>query len=362
VKGRPHLRPSTIDVVVIGGGVVGAATARAVAGRGASVAVLDEGSLVTAQGSSRGTARIIAPAPYPDAEYLEMGLRALERWRELERSSGASFLIMRGALYAGSEIERFASAWESAGVEIVRLTAGEVQQRWGITGLGPEPILFQPDAGVIRADRARDALLESAVERGTKMHQHELVIAIEPAEETARLHTTRRTWNAGRVIVVAGPWTKELVVPLGIDLPVTVTSQSVAYFSPPPNADELPAVMGFDGDEPYALIDPVRGLKAALHRGGPEVSPAGRWEIADAEGLKEISGWVRSRFGAVGEPIDAEACLYTSTADERFILERHGPIVVGSACSGQGFGFAPETGESLADLALQPAPLASDAA
>ena len=43
--------------------------------------------------------------------------------------------------------------------------------------------------------------------------------------------------------------------------------------------------------------------------------------------------------------------MYTNTPDEQFILERRGRIVVGSACNGQGFQFAPETGEQLARLA-----------
>jgi sarcosine oxidase len=61
--------------------------------------------------------------------------------------------------------------------------------------------------------------------------------------------------------------------------------------------------------------------------------------------------------GAAGEPHLAETCLYTVTADENFILDRRGPIVIGSPCSGHGFKFAPLIGERLAALASKhPAP------
>jgi len=50
-------------------------------------------------------------------------------------------------------------------------------------------------------------------------------------------------------------------------------------------------------------------------------------------------------------PVETHTCLYTTTADERFILERRGRIVVGSACSGHGFKFAPAIGARLAALA-----------
>ena len=33
--------------------------------------------------------------------------------------------------------------------------------------------------------------------------------------------------------------------------------------------------------------------------------------------------------------------MYTTTADEHFILERRGRVVIGSPCSGHGFKFAP---------------------
>ena len=38
------------------------------------------------------------------------------------------------------------------------------------------------------------------------------------------------------------------------------------------------------------------------------------------------------------------------TPDEDFVLERLGRIVIGSACSGHGFKFAPLIGRVLADL------------
>ena len=40
------------------------------------------------------------------------------------------------------------------------------------------------------------------------------------------------------------------------------------------------------------------------------------------------------------------------TPDEDFVLDRVGPVVIGSACSGHGFKFGPLVGEILADLAM----------
>ena len=44
--------------------------------------------------------------------------------------------------------------------------------------------------------------------------------------------------------------------------------------------------------------------------------------------------------------------MYTTTADEQFILERRGKVVIGSPCSGHGFKFAPIIGNRLAAMAV----------
>jgi sarcosine oxidase len=48
-----------------------------------------------------------------------------------------------------------------------------------------------------------------------------------------------------------------------------------------------------------------------------------------------------------------ETCLYTNTPDGEFVLDRVGPFVVGSPCSGHGFKFAPLIGKILADMATR---------
>lgn len=51
---------------------------------------------------------------------------------------------------------------------------------------------------------------------------------------------------------------------------------------------------------------------------------------------------------------------YTNTADEQFVLEPDGRVVVGSACSGQGFKLTPMLGAVLARLADEALAVASD--
>jgi sarcosine oxidase len=102
----------------------------------------------------------------------------------------------------------------------------------------------------------------------------------------------------------------------------------------------------------YSLRDPEAGLKVGVHHAGPEADPNEPGE-PDPQLLERISDWVARTYpDADPEPVEAETCLYTNTVDESFVLERHGRIVVGSACSGHGFKFAPAVGDRLAGLAV----------
>jgi sarcosine oxidase len=191
--------------------------------------------------------------------------------------------------------------------------------------------LWQPAAGVVHADRARHAFLRGVdVRTGVRV------------EDPERL-------DADVVVLTLGGWIRD-VVP---DVPVRVTRETIAYFrhdGPP-----LPSVVELNERSKhamYALHDPVHGLKAGAHFAGPETH-ANRTEPPSDDLVARIAAWVAERFPeAVPEPVGAESCLYTSTADESFVLERRGRVVVGSPCSGHGFKFAPAIGRRLADLAL----------
>jgi sarcosine oxidase len=181
-----------------------------------------------------------------------------------------------------------------------------------------------------------------------------------------RIETCGRTVVARAVVVTAGAWARSLVAQLGIDLRVVATRETVTHFRLP-DALELPTVIddiapeagspGLErpGEITYALASPRIGLKVGLHHAGPPTDP--NEDGAVSEGVvRWASQWVARRYPeADSSPAAAETCLYTNTADERFVLERHGRVVVGSACSGHGFKFAPALGRTLAALAAEAA-------
>jgi sarcosine oxidase len=155
--------------------------------------------------------------------------------------------------------------------------------------------------------------------------------------------------------VTAGSWVNEL---LDEPLPVKVTRETVCYFRPEAGRP-VPSVVSFKPSSHthamYSLHDPVYGLKVGAHHAGQEADPNVPGE-PEAHLIERITDWANKTYRLDdAEPAAADTCMYTTTADETFILERRGRVVVGSPCSGHGFKFAPAIGERLADLAIEAA-------
>jgi sarcosine oxidase len=176
---------------------------------------------------------------------------------------------------------------------------------------------------------------------------------LERGADAVRVETAVGTLAAGAAVVTAGAWARGLLEPLGIELPVVATRETVTYYALEPGGPLPSVINAADGSQPgYAVTAPGVGLKAGLHQTGSAADPDELGE-ADQDVAARTAQWVASRFRAVTPLGRAETCLYTTTDDDRFLLERHGRVVVGSPCSGHGFKFAPAVGRRLAGLALE---------
>lgn len=323
-------------VAVVGAGIMGAAAAWQLARRGAEVVVHEQFELDHARGSSHGRSRIVRLS-YPDPWWVRFAEEARGGWAELEAETGRTLLELHGLVEVATGPEVTSAAGLAAvGVEHRFLSADEAR------GLGvavPDgwTALYEPGGGIARADLALAAFLDAARARGARVEERSRV------DDPAAL-------DADVVVVTAGAWAGRFFP----DLPLKVTRESVAYFRY--TGPSLPSVVELDERSAhafFALHDPVHGLKAGAHHAGAEADPDEAAE-PDPELVAGIAAWVSERLPLVDpSPVAAETCLYTTTPDECFVLERRGRLVVGSACSGHGFKFAPAVGARLADLALR---------
>lgn len=321
-------------VAVVGAGVMGLATAAALARGGHDVEVHEQFDLEHTRGSSHGRSRIFRLL-YDEPDWIALARESLAAWRALERETGEELIVLEGVLELGETSE---DALDAGGVEWEALSPAEVEGRYGVRA--EAPVLLQPEAGYVRADRARRAFLEVARRHGADVRERSRVDSLDAL-------------TADSIVVTAGAWARELLRESGVELDVTVSRETVVYFRL--DQPHVPSVIERGrgpGELMYAVRDSHFGLKAGAHGSGAPARPDDDG-AADAQVVDAVCAWVGERFpAAVLPPAAVETCLYTSTVDEHFVLERRGRIVVGSACSGHGFKFAPVVGARLASLAV----------
>src|SRR3954451_22780370 len=193
------------DIVVVGAGITGVATARALAQSGRGVILVEQFAPGHARGSSHGASRIFRLS-YPDPHYVRLAQGALQSWSELEAKAGEELIVRTGGLDFGPVAVENARALAACGVSHELLSGAEVTLRWPIFAEADETVLFHADGGVTLADRAYQALLTSAGAAGAAVLDERRVTAIEPGRGSVRISTDGDEITAGACVVAAGAW------------------------------------------------------------------------------------------------------------------------------------------------------------
>jgi monomeric sarcosine oxidase len=351
------------DLIVVGAGLAGSATAWAASARGMDVVVLEAFGPGHRRGSSHGSARIFRRA-YPDPLYVRLTGQAGELWQSLAAAAGERLLTMTGEIDFGAARDPAGlhAVLTGCGVPAELLPVEEAGRRWpqfDFTGTGP--VLFHPDSGVIDPERAMAAMLRLAAARGADVRFGTPVtrLAAAPGGDGAVAHTDSGTFTAPVAAVAAGGWLPPLLGSLVALPPLEVSQQQAFHFAP----REVPATPwpififgdaavhvyglpgGRDGEVPGAI-------KLGEHHNGKVTTAAGRDGIVEPAARERVTAFARERLpGLDATPVNDLTCLYTTTTSEDFILDRQGPLVIASACSGHGAKFAPLLGEIITGLA-----------
>jgi sarcosine oxidase len=167
--------------------------------------------------------------------------------------------------------------------------------------------------------------------------------------------------SARTLILALGPWVQRTLAELSVAIRVQRNVQ--AWFAPKSgeySAGSFPAFLLNRAGLPaplYGFPDFGEGVKVAWHGFG-DLTDAEHLdrEINQARDIAPLSRAMEKWMpGAAAKFLDAKVCMYSLTADEHFIVDRHpdhdGVILCGGF-SGHGFKFAPVIGEIVADLAV----------
>ncbi len=355
------------DTIVLGLGAMGSAAALACAQRGQKVVGLEQFPLVHDQGSSHGHSRIIREAYYEHPAYVPLVQDAFRRWHDLEGQIGRSLLTRCACANIGpSNSEIIQGVQRAAGEHRLSIETWNAQTiRSNIPALNvpyDHIAVVEANAGWLKVEECVHSMQQSATNLGATLHGQEQVTSWSCTPHHVEVITDKGNYQAGHLIITAGPWAGQTLSELG--LPLRVMRQQQLWFTPlEANATHYAApqlpIFIIDTPEGHFYGIPSQagpGVKIAQHYGAPELlSPDAINRSFQHQDLVPVRQFLNNYLPTLTlAPLASSAvCIYTLSRDRHFIIDRHPHherVALATGFSGHGFKFAPVIGEMLADL------------
>ena len=315
-----------VDIAVIGAGMAGAATAWALAQRGANVALIGPGEPAEAA-SHRGVfashydeGRITRIAD-PDPVWAELAARSIAKYRTLEELSGVTFYTPSGLLMLGprdgSFLTETAAVAQRCGGVAESLTAVDIAKRFGTLKCPVDRagLLETTPAGHINPRRLVEALIVAGHKSGER-HIDATVRAVERRPDGLQLLLEDgASVSASRAVLATGAFTLE--PRLSDTLPwLCVEGRTVVLFEVAEDDRQtiaLPSLIheiGAPGvHETLYAVPPVRYPDGSLYlKAGTGLKPSVLTTSTDAES-QQIGDWFRGRGN-----LNEIACIKAETA------------------------------------------------
>jgi sarcosine oxidase subunit beta len=354
----------TTEVVVIGGGCIGLASAIELAGRGAKVTLLERGLLGAANSSHHG-----GGIRLQFGTELNVRLAKLSEptWDDFAARFGVDPLFRRlGSLFLARRAVGATTLADQVrlqgrlGVDSESLGAAEIAYRWPVlAGRGFIGAGFRARDGWANQHRIVAGFAQGALAAGVRTLVGIEALALETTGgRVTGVRTSAGPIAADRVLVATGPWTSALLSPLGLQVPVEGRRHELLLVEPKePLPAGLPWLIAVEDavhlradDPPHAQVGGFLGEDRAVDPDRYEPWP-------DLEWIEAVLEAVGSVFGVAG--LDSRvhrgwAGLYPTTPDRHPIVDRLADgLFAALGFAGTGVMLAPAAGVLAAELILE---------
>jgi glycine/D-amino acid oxidase-like deaminating enzyme len=350
-----------VRIVVVGSGVVGLLTAMECVRAGAQVSLVDQAGIPSPLATSNDRQRVVRALYRSDARLTAAAAQAHLGWLEVERRLGGWFYHRVGALTAmpAGEVESSLALLAAAGASGRPLSAGDLSAHYPRirfpAGLGA---VLEPVTGIVLADRALTAMRRwLGCQPAVRLYPRHRVVAVD--EGGAVLLADGAVLAGDRVVVAAGPWSRDLLA-----AELTLYRQSVLWYATAPSAGAwagTPAILAVGNDHGAWLIPPVAGAPARLSAASAcRMVP----EMTDRVTPDYWRDHLMDQFAQLLADFDPAAVVGAS--DGYYLADPasggpllgmlgDGTVVAYAACGGMSFKFAPLIARAIADrMAGQP--------
>ncbi|MEV8020329.1 FAD-binding oxidoreductase [Streptomyces sp. NPDC086554] len=356
--------PPSADVVIVGGGVMGASIAFHLAEAGVrDIVVLERGELACgSSGKPIGGVR----AHFSDPLNIELGHRSLRAFQDFPHRPGADirldtvgYLFLLTGEKQATEFEESVRLQNGMGVPSRMVDAAEARRLCPyVSADGLVAAVHSPTDGHARPGLVVHGYADAAARAGVRFATQTRVTGMDTAGgRVSAVHTDRGTVACATVICTAGAWSGQIGAMAGVDLPVRPVRRQLAFTEPlSPSAPRIPFTIDFTSSAYFHNSDD--GLLFGLADPG---QPDGFDTTWSAEWLDLFRDVVRHRAPALAAmPIaDGWAGLYEVTPDHNALIGRSGEVpnfLYATGFSGHGFLQAPAVGEIVRDLHLEREP------
>jgi len=350
--------PDRADVVVVGGGVMGASAAFHLAEAGVSVLLVERGEL---SGGSTSRAAGGVRANFSDALNIALGQRSLELFGRFGERPGQEIDLHRSGylfvLTRPEDVELFTASvalQNSLGVESRMVDVDEACRLSPL--LDPDGVLgaaWSPNDGHCTPESVVLGYATGARRLGATVRTGVEVVGISTSgDDITSVDTTEGSVSTGCVIDCAGAWSPEIAAYVGVDLPVTPYKRELLITEPMPD----PVDMAFTIDYATSFYWHREGPGILTGFSRPDMAP-GFDTSRDAdfpERLAQLAAVRAPRLLDLGVR-SGWAGLYETTPDHNALLgesSRISRFLYATGFSGHGFLQGPAVGEILRDMYL----------
>jgi glycine oxidase len=279
-----------VEVVVVGGGIIGLAVAWRARRRGMEVTVLERDA--TGRATSFVAAGMLAPVAEVEfgaagRRLLELGLRSVKLWPafagELERASGLEVGLMRtGTLLVARdedgarELERQLAFRGSLGLRVARLRPSEARELEPALAPTLRLALQAPDDHSVDPRLVLEALRRACMLAGVNIRERSRVARIELDAERVTGVTLDggERLSAPHVVLAVGPWSERIGgLPAGAQMPVRPVKGQILRLRDPGGPGLLGRVVRFEGGYLVPRADGCYVLGATVEERGFAARP-----------------------------------------------------------------------------------------
>jgi sarcosine oxidase subunit beta len=359
------------EIVIIGGGVVGASVAHHLTERGArDVLVLESAARQGTGSTGRATGGV--RAQFETAINIKMSLYSLDFFKRWEFDCQYE---PRGYLFFATDERRFdylkrnVETQKSLGVENVSIVDRDAIRKIC-------PILYCEDLaggsfgqadGFINPLAVMHGFTEKALEQGARLELGCRVVSIETKNGIVRaVETEKERIECENVVLCTGAWAKELAATAGVDLPVEPQKRQIVWAKASrPLPENLPMVIdlgsGFHFRPARDFTDAfVNADNSEVLFAYPDPDEKASFDTEfDESFIEKVYARARHRAPFLFETTPVlEKCragLYENTPDHHAILggcEAVAGLYFANGFSGHGVMHSPATGRALAEIIL----------